>query len=121
VLVIDDEKDVLDATAIVLEQAGAHVLKAVSGDDAVDRIGQEDRMPDIVMSDLRLRGGESGIAAVARVRETIGEPIPALLVTGDTAPERVAEATASGFTLLHKPLRPEALVAALAKGLEEAT
>lgn len=121
VLVIDDEKDVLDATAIVLEQAGAHVLKAVSGDDAVDRIGQEDRMPDIVMSDLRLRGGESGIAAVARVREAIGEPIPALLVTGDTAPERVAEATASGFTLLHKPLRPEALVAALARGLEPAS
>ncbi len=118
VLVIDDEKDVLDATAIVLEQAGAHVLKATSGDDAIDKIGQEDRMPDIVMSDLRLRAGESGIAAVVRVREAIGERIPALLVTGDTAPERVAEAAASGLTLLHKPLRPEAMVAALAKGLE---
>jgi CheY-like chemotaxis protein/two-component sensor histidine kinase len=117
VLVIDDERDVLDAMTIVLEQAGAYVLTAGSGAEAVEKISREDRLPDVVVSDLRLRGGETGILAVSRVREAIGEPVPALLVTGDTAPERVAEAAASGLVLLHKPLRPERLTAALSLAL----
>jgi len=120
VLVIDDERDVLDAMTIVLEQAGAYVLTAGSGAEAVEKISHEDRLPDVVVSDLRLRGGETGILAVSRVRQAIGEPVPALLVTGDTAPERVAEAAASGLTLLHKPLRPERLTAALAQALARA-
>lgn len=117
VLVIDDERDVLDAMTLVLEQSGAYVLTASSGAEAVEKIAREDRLPDIVVSDLRLRGGETGTLAVARVREAIGEPVPALLVTGDTAPERVAEAAASGLILLHKPLRPERLTAALSRAL----
>lgn len=117
VLVIDDERDVLDAMTIVLEQAGAYVLTAGSGAEAVEKIAREDRLPDVVVSDLRLRGGETGILAVSRVRQAIGEPVPALLVTGDTAPERVAEAAASGLVLLHKPLRPDRLTAALSRAL----
>jgi CheY-like chemotaxis protein len=36
--------------------------------------------------------------------------LPALLITGDTAPERLREAMASGITLLHKPLSPQQLL-----------
>jgi len=39
----------------------------------------------------------------------LGQHLPALLITGDTAPERLRQAQASGVPLLHKPLQPETL------------
>jgi hypothetical protein len=38
-----------------------------------------------------------------------------MLLTGDTAVEHVAEATRTGFALLHKPIAPEQLHAVLRK------
>jgi CheY-like chemotaxis protein len=38
-----------------------------------------------------------------------GTDIPALLLTGDTAPARLREATESGLPLLHKPVPPSVL------------
>jgi len=38
-----------------------------------------------------------------------GEALPALLITGDTGPERLREANASGLHMLHKPVRPAQL------------
>ena len=39
--------------------------------------------------------------------------VPALLITGDTAPERLREAFSSGVPLLHKPLAPDELYKAI--------
>ncbi|MBX3639477.1 MAG: hypothetical protein KF888_03055 [Nitrosomonas sp.] len=35
--------------------------------------------------------------------------LPVLLITGDTGPERLREADASGYQLLHKPVQPAKL------------
>jgi DNA-binding NarL/FixJ family response regulator len=39
--------------------------------------------------------------------------LPALLISGDTAPERLREASAAGLRLLHKPVPLDVLVQAL--------
>lgn len=119
VLVVDDETDILLATEIILQQAGCHVLTATSGDDAIDKLAREDRMPDVVVSDLRLRNHESGIDVVRRVSAFVDDRLPAILVTGDTAPERIAEAAASGLPLLHKPVRPAELLRALSRAIDD--
>jgi CheY-like chemotaxis protein len=67
---------------------------------------------DVIVADLRLRQNESGIETVRALRARVGE-VPALLVTGDTAPERLREATASGLPLLHKPVFADALRTAM--------
>jgi len=36
--------------------------------------------------------------------KAFGAPIPAFVISGDTAPERLREARESGHHLLHKPL-----------------
>jgi hypothetical protein len=41
---------------------------------------------------------------IERIRRVFGTPIPAFLISGDTAPERLREAKPSGFYLLHKPV-----------------
>jgi CheY-like chemotaxis protein len=46
---------------------------------------------------------------IERLRSAFGSQIPAFLISGDTAPERLREASASGYYLLHKPVLPMTL------------
>jgi CheY-like chemotaxis protein len=57
-----------------------------------------------------LRNNEDGIALVAGLRAMLGRELPALLVTGDTAPERVRQAQHSGLRALYKPVKVHDLV-----------
>jgi AmiR/NasT family two-component response regulator len=43
----------------------------------------------------------------------LSAPVPAIIVTGDTSPDRIREAQASGYPLLHKPLDADQLLAAI--------
>ena len=69
--------------------------------------------PDMIISDYRLRGGETGTDVIERLRSEYNETIPAMLITGDTAPARLVEAQASGLLLLHKPVSNSRLRAAI--------
>ncbi len=113
VLVIDDEVTIREAATTVLSQWGCQVLTAESADEAITRMAETDFMPDALITDYRLRDGRTGTGTIAAVRETLGWPVPAAILTGDTAPERLREASASGLLLLHKPLHPARLRAAL--------
>lgn len=70
--------------------------------------------PDAVISDYRLREQRTGTEAIAALREQLGGALPAVLITGDTAPERLRDALASGVPLLHKPVSPGQLFQRLA-------
>jgi signal transduction histidine kinase/CheY-like chemotaxis protein len=118
VLVVDDERSVRMGMRILLEELGCRCLEAASADEAL----QQARLhrPDVILADLRLRNGETGIAAIRRVVDAIG-PTPALLVSGDTAPDRLKEADRAGIRLLHKPLALPALQSELSRLLAERT
>jgi hypothetical protein len=45
--------------------------------------------------------------------------VPAFLISGDTAPERLREARSSGYYLLHKPVLPITLRATISQLLKE--
>ena len=112
VLVIDDDPVVRDATASVLASWG-HSCDSLAGGAAALAAAQR-RVPGIILCDWRLAGGESGPAVIAALRAQAGRAIPAILITGDTAPDRLQEAARLGLTVLHKPVSPEALAAAMA-------
>ena len=65
------------------------------------------RPPDLLAVDYRLPNGTSGLDVVTIVHQRW--PVPAILMTGDTAPERLTEAKRSGYRLLHKPINPDDL------------
>ena len=113
VLVIDDDRDVRDGMFLLLEQRACHVMAAESADQALAAIVAEERVPDIVVADYRLREARTGADAIRDVREEVNEEVPALIVTGDTSPARLKEASASGFRLLHKPVVPDELFDAI--------
>ena len=64
-----------------------------------------------------MRQGENGIETVEYLRSQYNDDLPAILVTGDTAPEPLQQAQQSGFVLLHKPVSPESLRTAIAEAL----
>jgi signal transduction histidine kinase len=120
IVVIDDDALVLDSMRGVLRSWGCFVVTAESGGAALASLNGDNRRPDLIISDYRLADGNTGIEAVQQLRRAFDTPIPAFLVTGDTAPERLGEASASGFHLLHKPVGPMALRAMLNQLLREA-
>lgn len=104
VLVIDDEHLVRESMRTLMESWGCRVLEAEGIQDALALIDTLGRAPDLVIADYRLRDNQTGAEAVTMLRERHGVNLPALLMTGDTAPERLREAQASGLPLLHKPV-----------------
>lgn len=115
VLVVDDETAVAEATFTLLSASGCHVLSASTGAEALRELSRHERLPDAVICDYRLRAGETGLDVIAAIHSTLGEAIPALLITGDTSPERLQEAAASGYHILHKPVDPSELRRVLAR------
>jgi signal transduction histidine kinase/CheY-like chemotaxis protein len=110
VLLVDDEASVRHATAQVLRHFGCRPLLAASTAEALAR-AEQDR-PDLVLADCRLGAGDSGVDAVARLRDR-WPGLPALLVSGDTDAARLQQANRSGLRLLHKPLTVDGLRSAI--------
>jgi signal transduction histidine kinase/ActR/RegA family two-component response regulator len=116
VLVIDDEESVRSGMLHLLRDWGCECRAAEGIAEALAIVQQWP--PQLIISDYRLREQHTGSEAIARVRESLGTEIPALLITGDTAPERIREAEASGVPLLHKPVSPAHLYHLLVTALD---
>ena len=108
VLVIDDELSVRVGTRILLESWGCRVA-VCSGFEEAQRLLDDYALDvDVIIADFRLSQHENGIETVSRLRARLGN-VPALVVSGDTAPERLREAQASGLPFLHKPVPADKL------------
>jgi signal transduction histidine kinase len=119
VLVIDDDALVLDSMRGALKSWGCNVVTASSGAAALACLAELERTPDLIISDYRLADGDNGIRAIERLRKALSAPVPAFLISGDTAPERLREARASGYYLLHKPVLPITLRATISQLLKQ--
>ena len=76
---------------------------------------RQSRLPDLINSDLRLREGHPGIDVIDAICEEYNTDIPAILVTGDTAPEHITEAQQSGLSVIYKPVDVQILQAEVIK------
>jgi len=112
ILVIDDERTILEGLAVVLSNWGAEVLAAQTRAEALALADGWTQPPDVVISDLLLQGGDNGldvIAALERHARGIGPGTARLLVTGETKPDRLREVANAGITVLYKPVSPRVL------------
>jgi signal transduction histidine kinase len=104
VAVVDDDAETLDAMHTLFETWGATVACGDSVESLLVAIGDVERYPDLIVADLRLADGASGIDAVRQLRHELGMPIPAIIVSGDTGTNADREARAAGLMLLPKPV-----------------
>ena len=113
IVVIDDERAIQQAMESLLSNWGYRVTVAGSGAEMLARLDLTASVPDLIICDYRLRGAETGVSVIAQLRSNFDRAIPAMLITGDTAPDRLIDAKASGLLLLHKPLPNARLRAAV--------
>jgi PAS domain S-box-containing protein len=111
VLVVDNDRSILDAMEALLEQWGIRVSKAHSSSEALRLFATE--TIDAVLADHHLDDDTYGLDLIVRIRELRGAHYPAALITADHDAKLTRAARRAGVSLLHKPLRPAALRALL--------
>jgi signal transduction histidine kinase/ActR/RegA family two-component response regulator len=109
ILVIDDDREVLEALENVLELQGAHPLAAAGEESARELLADLGRVPDLIVSDYRLSEGAVGIEVIGRLRRAFNAEIPAAILTGDIAPAVLKAVADAGLPILSKPVRPDQL------------
>lgn len=109
VLVLDDDIAVLESMQGLLSHWGCQVITAGSPAEAVEKLAAIVQRLELLIVDYRLPDNVSGIDVARNLQDRLGYPAAVLIITGDTGPERLREADASGYPLLHKPVQPAKL------------
>jgi CheY-like chemotaxis protein len=113
VLIIEDEQLIAMDIARIVEEMGHTVCGTVArGQDAIDTANRE--RPGLILADIRLQDGDSGIVAVQNILESCDAPV--IFVTG--FPERLLTGnTLEPAFLITKPFDPDTLKVAIGQAL----
>ncbi len=114
VAVVDDDEAILAGMHPLLGGWGLGVVTARGGAELMAQLAAP---PDVLLCDFRLRDGVRGLDVIATLHQHFSKRIAVVLITGDTGADAVRDIKASGYPLLHKPLRPAKLRTLLAKML----
>ena len=117
VVLLEDDPALREALAALLRHNGCQVLEAAGADEALQALAGHLRCPDLLLCDMRLGGGADGLQAVDALRSAVAEPVPALILTGETDEATLARLAAGGPPVLYKPVPPGELLVAVAAGL----
>lgn len=106
VLLIDDEPDILQAMAQLLQRWGYEVqyCQHMTGAEKISRQWQ----PELIISDYHLENNQNGAQVIQVIRNTLKKQIPALIVTADNE-LNLAGLIDENTILAHKPLQPSRL------------
>lgn len=113
VVVIDDEQAIREGLEQLLKMWDCEVIACADETDAVRKLDSVEQTPDAIICDYRLRNNRNGFDAITTVNRACEAKIPAVIVTGDTQRDFLAETRESGHQVLHKPVAPAKLRAFL--------
>ncbi|MGF2736253.1 hybrid sensor histidine kinase/response regulator [Marinobacter sp. DUT-1] len=106
ILVIDDDRNVLNAMDILLRRWKFRVT-AVSS--LAEALRQSPEQPDLVLSDFSLEGSKNGVEVIRSLRRRYGAELPGIIITGTTSSRQLREVERSGLRMIHKPVSPARL------------
>ncbi|MEF9601698.1 hybrid sensor histidine kinase/response regulator, partial [Paracoccus sp. PXZ] len=111
-LVVENDDAMRRALQLVLQDRLGMVAR-VSGGIAEALAQMGDEPPDVVIADYNLDNGDTGLQAIAALREAAGQVVPAIVVSARRAPELGGACQRMGVPVLEKPVHPEDLQAML--------
>ena len=113
VVIVEDEVEIREGLRQLLTQWGCEV-EELSEVKSVERILLKSIPPDLILTDYRLPEHKTGVDAINAIQDFYQDStIPAIIVTGDTSPERIKQADESGYVVLNKPVPGGKLRAAM--------
>jgi signal transduction histidine kinase len=114
VLLVDDEPGLLKATCSLLRDWGCEVMEASDMESALALL-HDAAPPQIIVTDFHLGVIDAqadtkkfctGMDVIEAVHNELQQVIPALLMSGDTSPELIAQMRKRSLYLLQKPVKP---------------
>jgi CheY-like chemotaxis protein/anti-sigma regulatory factor (Ser/Thr protein kinase) len=113
ILLIENDPSGAEAMAALLERWGCDVATTRSTADALQRLSELGGAPDAIVADLHLDHGESGLAAVEEIRQSMKMDVPAMIITADYSEKAAREASLHGLEVIKKPVKPAEMRALL--------
>jgi len=111
ILLVDDERDILDLAVVALREVGYSVQPAASGDIAVVLLEQGLTF-GLLVTDVVMPGRFDGFALARRARELL-PGLPVIYTTGFSQVASIRSPGAPHGTTLAKPWRPSELLRAV--------
>lgn len=108
ILIVCEDSQIRDGMTALLNNWGAQVVAGATPNEVATAAAGVGR-PDMIICDYHLPDGSHGAEIVIALREHFGRSIPAVVLTGTSNPERLAEAHAHDYHLLLKPVPPSKL------------
>ncbi|HEY5994303.1 MAG TPA: hybrid sensor histidine kinase/response regulator [Gallionellaceae bacterium] len=109
VALVEDDPDIRRMTAELMTQWGCRVVAGELPGDAMREMDLLGLRPALLVCDYRLPRGMTAVHAIREMRQQWGGGLPAMVLTGDTAPEVLHEIRECDAMLLHKPVTPARL------------
>ena len=112
VLLVEDNEDVAEITAALLQELGCRTKRAQNAGEALEIVARGGI--DLVLSDIVMPGGMNGLDLARSLRERFPE-LPIVLTTGYSS--KAQEASREQFPILPKPYRRNQLAEAISSFL----
>jgi two-component system nitrogen regulation response regulator NtrX len=117
VLVVDDEVDIRDLVAGILEDEGYRVRTAADSDSALAAVRA--RKPALVVLDIWMQGGGLDGLELLQVLKTLDADLPVVMISGHGTIETAVSAIKLGaYDFLEKPFKSDRLILMIDRALE---
>lgn len=116
ILIVDDDISVLEALAELLAQWNLDVWPAQSLSGAKQALEQIEHL-DLVITDDWLEHGNHAFSVIELAKPKLTKKQSAIIITGNTEPDRLRSLIHSDYVILHKPVNAQQLYENIAKAL----
>jgi two-component system nitrogen regulation response regulator NtrX len=120
ILIVDDESDIRELVAGILEDEGHGTRKAASSDDCLEAI--EKRRPSLIFLDIWLQGSRLDGLALLDVIKQQHPDLPVVVISGHGNIETAVSAIKRGaYDYIEKPFKADRLLLIADRALEAST
>jgi len=120
ILVVDDEQDIRDLVAGILEDEGYSVRTAADSDQALSAI--RERRPSILVQDIWMQGGGLDGLELLDLVKSLDVDLPVIMISGHGNIETAVSAIKRGaYDFLEKPFKADRLLLLVERALEQAS
>ena len=117
VLIVDDDKDIVNALRIYLSPEGYHILEASNGKEAIAKI--ESEHVDLILMDIMMPEMD-GVTATVKLRETSNIPIILLTAKSEDS-DKILGLNVGADDYITKPFNPMEVIARVRSQLRRYT
>lgn len=117
ILIVDDEKNIRDILASVMDDEGYNARVASNSDEALSEFNKIN--PSVVILDVWLNNSKMDGVEILSEFKSINKDIPVIMMSGHGTVDMAVSATKKGaYDFIAKPFRTEALLSTIARALD---